>query len=219
VTTYDAILRTVAAHVPGPRSGARAVVVAVDGVDGVGKSTFADGLAAVLRAGGRSAVTVRADDFLNPRSVRYARGRDSAEGFWRDSYDHAVLRRDVVDAARGRGSYRPAAHDLAADCPVAVPDVALPDGAVVVIDGCFLLDDHWTGAWDLSVLLTAPFAVSVARMAARDGGPSHPDDPAVRRYVEGQRLYQAHARPHERADLVVDLTDLSAPLLVGDRFS
>jgi len=46
-------------------------------------------------------------------------------------------------------------------------------GTVLVLDGLFLHRDELVGVWDLSVFLQAPFAVSVARMAARDG--SNPD--------------------------------------------
>jgi uridine kinase len=51
-------------------------------------------------------------------------------------------------------------------------------------------------------------------MAARDGGPADPTDPANRRYVDGQRLYLAACAPRERATVVVDNTDLAAPKLL-----
>jgi uridine kinase len=36
----------------------------------------------------------------------------------------------------------------------------------------------------------------------------------VARYVEGQRLYFDACRPWERADMVIDATDLDAPRLI-----
>lgn len=72
------LLAAVAARVPAPPHCVR---VAVDGVDGVGKSTFAAQLAAALRARGRPVVQVSADGFLHRRAVRHARGRDSPDGF------------------------------------------------------------------------------------------------------------------------------------------
>lgn len=72
------------------RRGARRI--AVDGVDGAGKTVFADELAAAM---GDTPVRVHADDHLNPPEVRYARGRDDPEGFWLDSYDHDALRSAV----------------------------------------------------------------------------------------------------------------------------
>jgi uridine kinase len=48
--------------------GDRRVLVAVDGVDGAGKTTFADALLALLA---RPVVRASADDFLHRREVRY----------------------------------------------------------------------------------------------------------------------------------------------------
>lgn len=78
--------------------------VAVDGVDGVGKTTFAAELAALLRARGRAAVQVSADDFLHCRAVRHRRGRDSPAGFWLDSYADVVI--DHSDVTRPGSSTR-----------------------------------------------------------------------------------------------------------------
>jgi uridine kinase len=43
--------------------------VAIDGVDGFGKSTFVDQLSASLRAVGRAVVRVSVDNFHYPRAV------------------------------------------------------------------------------------------------------------------------------------------------------
>lgn len=48
----------------------RPTLVAVDGVDGSGKTTFAEGLATAYTDRGRAVHVVHMDDFLNPRSVR-----------------------------------------------------------------------------------------------------------------------------------------------------
>lgn len=194
----------------------RCVRVAVDGVDGVGKTTFAGELAAALTARGRTAVQVSADGFHHPRAVRHRRGRDSAEGFWRDSFDHAALVREVLEPFGPGGSrrYRPAVHDLGTDQPLDLPWRTAAAGTVLVVDGLFLHRDELAGHWDLSVFLDAPFEVTVARMAGRDGSHPDPAHPSVARYVGGQRLYFAACAPRERADVVVDNRDLARPVLV-----
>ena len=211
----DGLLGFVAEQVPAAR-GADCVLVAVDGVDGAGKTVFADELAARLRAAGRAALRVSADDFHTPKAIRHRRGRDSPVGFWLDSYDYPALRERVL-VPLGRGGsrrFRRASHDLATDEYVRPPVEQAPPGAVVVIDGLFLHRDELAGGWDLSIFLRVPFAVSVARMAARDGTDPDPEHPSVRRYVEGQRRYFAACAPEERADLVVDNSDLAAPVLI-----
>ncbi|MEU7976281.1 uridine kinase [Micromonospora sp. NPDC049089] len=190
--------------------------MAVDGVDGVGKSTFAGELAALLRGRGRPVVHVSADDFHHRRAVRHRRGRDSPEGFWLDSYDYEALVHNVLEPFGPEGSrrYRPAAHDLRTDEILDLEWRTAAPGTVLIVDGLFLHRDELVECWDFSVFVDAPFAVTVARMARRDG--SHPDPyhPSLGRYVGGQRLYFAACAPHERADVVIDNRDVTRPALV-----
>jgi uridine kinase len=69
----------------------------VDGIDGAGKTTFADELAAVLRDRGHAVIRALVDGFHNPREVRYRRGRRSAVGYYLDSFDYDRLRRVLLD--------------------------------------------------------------------------------------------------------------------------
>jgi hypothetical protein len=54
--------------------------IAIDGVDGAGKTTFADELAFALLKSGRPIIRASTDDFHNPRAARYRRGKRSPEG-------------------------------------------------------------------------------------------------------------------------------------------
>lgn len=74
--------------------------VAVDGVDGSGKTSFAANL--VFEIQNRPVIVIHADDFLNPSPVRHARGRASPEGFWEDTYNYRYVggQRLYFDAAR-----------------------------------------------------------------------------------------------------------------------
>jgi uridine kinase len=75
----------------------RAIRIGIDGVDGAGKTIFADQLAAVLDGAGSPVVRVSLDGFHRPRRVRYRRGRTSPEGCWLDSFDYAQFRAEVLD--------------------------------------------------------------------------------------------------------------------------
>lgn len=207
------VLDEVAARVP----YGEGVRVGVDGVDGAGKTVFADQLADRLRARGREVVRVSADDFHHVRAVRWRRGRDSAQGFFLDAYDLAALRERVLEplGPGGNRRYRSACHDLATDQPLDPPAQLAPPGAVLVLDGLFLHRAELADCWSLSVFLQVRFAVSVARMAGRDGGSADPDDASVARYVQGQRHYLSTCVPQERADLVVEHDDVDAPVLGG----
>ena len=206
------LLRRVAALVP-VCAGVR---VGVDGVDGSGKTMFADELAGALRDAGRPVVRISVDDFHNPRAIRYRQGRDSPEGYWLDAFDYARLRTDVLEPLAPGGSrrYRPASHDLAGDRVLRPAAEVAPPDAVLVVDGVFLHRDELAGVWDFSVFLDVPFDVTVQRMAVRDGSPPDPGHPSLRRYVEAQQLYLSTCRPRQRASVVVDNAVLDAPRLV-----
>lgn len=193
--------------------GSGFALAAVDGVDGSGKSTFADAFADELRRQGRAVVLIRADDFHHLREVRYRRGRDSPEGFWLDSYDYESLERDVLEpfGPDGDGRYRAAAIDLSRDCRVNSPLRTARPGTVAVVEGLFLHRDELAHRWDYSVFLDVPFELTAARMAARDGTPADPKHPEMRRYVEGQRLYFRACAPWARADLIIDNSDAQWP--------
>ncbi|MDQ3155627.1 MAG: uridine kinase [Actinomycetota bacterium] len=159
--------------------------VGIDGVDGAGKTTFADKLGSELRSQECRIQRLRADDFLNPPEVRHRLGRDSPEGFWLDSYD---------------------LHALASA-------VAQPREAVLIVDGLFLHRDELVDLWDLSVFLDVPFGLSTARVAKRDGTEPDPEHESQRRYVEGQKIYFRECSPLTRATLVIDNSDLERPQL------
>jgi uridine kinase len=202
------------------RYAAGRVVVAVDGLDGAGKTVFADGLAEVFAEAGSAVFRASIDGFHRPRAERYARGRRSPEGFYRDSYDYPTFRRVLLDPFRdgaqtaGTTGFQLAAFDVARDAPVESQWVTAPRDAVLVIDGIFLHRPELQDLWDWSIWLDVPFETAYARMALRDGSDPDPDAPANARYRQGQQLYLDEARPRAAASVIVDNADLAHPRIV-----
>jgi uridine kinase len=200
-----------------PRPGLGRQLVGVDGVDGAGKTIFAQAWVEMLEATGVSAHRVGLDGFLAPRAVRHRRGRTSPEGFYLDSYDLRAFVEAVVVPLRPGGSGRitPARYDVSIEAPVDPEPLDIPVGGVVVVDGMFLHRGELHDLWDYSVFLDVPFAETCRRMAVRDGGPADPQHPANARYVGGQRIYLATDDPIGRADAVVNNTDPARPTIRG----
>lgn len=195
---------------PAPREDAN-VIIGVDGVDGAGKTQFARDLMRQLEKD-RLVVTLSIDGFHDVRARRYRRGRSSAEGFWLDSYDYDSFRRNVIEPFReGAGTYLAAAHDVDSDRVLTSPRLAVPRGVTLIVDGIFLQREELADVWDATIFLDVPFAVSVARMAERDGGSADPDAHSHARYVGGQRLYLERCRPVASATILVDYADLMNP--------
>lgn len=194
--------------------GTEGRIVAVDGVDGSGKTSFAANLAAEVHH--RPVVIIHVDDFLNPSRVRHARGRHSPEGFWKDTYNYSALHQYVLTplGPEGDGWYSPASYDPVTDQPAPAGFLYAPPEALVLVEGMFLHRDELAASWDASVYLEAPFTVTAARMAVRDGTNPDPEHPTMHRYVHGQRLYFEAARPWERATFVVDNSDFTTPKVI-----
>jgi uridine kinase len=203
------------------QSPAGRVIVAVDGLDGAGKTVFADGLAEVFAETGDAVFRAGIDGFHRPRIERYARGRRSPEGFYLDSYDYPTFRRVLIDPFRDGAQtaaatgFQLAAFDVVRDAPVESQWVTAPLDAVLVVDGIFLNRPQLRDLWDWSIWLDVPFEMAFARMALRDGSDPDPDAPANARYRQGQELYLNEARPREAASVIVDNTDLARPRIVG----
>ena len=197
------------------------VIVAIDGLDGAGKTVFADGLAEVFAETGDAVFRAGIDGFHRPRAERYLRGRRSPEGFYQDSYDYATFRRVLIDPFRDGAQtaattgFQLAAFDVARDAPVESQWVTAPLDAVLVVDGIFLNRPELQDLWDWSVWLDVPFDVAYARMALRDGSDPDPDAPSNARYRQGQEIYLNEAHPRAAASVIVDNTDLAHPRIVG----
>lgn len=135
--------------------------VAIDGVDGVAKTTFGDLLAEALRSAGREVIRSSVDGFHNPRSIRYRLGR-TPEGFYRDSYDYQGLTRNLLDPLSEGGSlsYRSEIFDHVSDSAVDTPVHRAAVGSVFVFDGLFLhrpeLRAYWVGSRPRRTLRSGP---------------------------------------------------------------
>ncbi len=200
------------------------VIIAVDGIDGAGKTTFAVGLAEVFSEDGSAVFRASIDGFHRPRTDRYARGLESAEGFYRDSYDYATFRRVLIDPFRDGSQtsattgFHHAEFDVARDAPLETQWVTGPRDAVLVVDGIFLERPELRGLWNWSVWLDVPVDVAFQRRAARDG--TDPDflAPSNARYHRGQELYLREADPRTTAQAIIDNTDPDHPRRVYQDF-
>jgi uridine kinase len=195
------------------------VRVGIDGVCGVGKSTFADQVANRIAALGRTVVRLDSDGFHHVRSIRYRQGRESARGYYEDAYDFDSLRDLTLIplGANGSRKYATRVHDLTTDDRVRNWAMA-PVDAIVLFDATFLQRDHLRDYWDQVIYLDASIKRAQARGVARDaealGG--HDDAAAAyeKRYMAACRIYLAEQNPRERASIVIEHDDPAQPTLI-----
>lgn len=197
----------------------RIVRVAIDGVDGAGKTTFANELAGAIIAVGRPVIRASVDGFHNQRAIRYVKGKQSPVGFFEDSYNYALLKQYLLDplSPGGNRRYCIAAFDHVTDNAVPLVEQEAPENSILLLDGIFLHRPELRSYWDASIFLRVNFSISVARNAIRDGASPDPTDGSNRRYVEGQRIYLSKCSPENAATMVIDNNDLAAPAIVAKR--
>jgi uridine kinase len=208
----SALLETLAERIVGVTCP-HPVRVAIDGVDGVGKTVLADELAETLSGCGRGVIRASVDGFHNPRDIRYRLGRNSPEGFFQDSFNYVALTTFLLAPLGPGGSrrYRRSVFDHRIDSETAAPVETAADNAILLLDGVFLHRPELVSHWDFSVFLDAPFAVTIPRAASRDGGSPDVAAPENRRYVEGQRIYLESCQPRLLATVVINNEDLASP--------
>jgi uridine kinase len=195
------------------------VRVAIDGPDAAGKTILADELAPLLERSGRPVVRASVDGFHRSRAERFARGPESPEGYFLDSFDYPALRAALLDplGPGGNRQYHRRVFDFRTDTPVATPMETAPANTILVVDGVFLLRRELIDLWEFSVFVAVTFAETQRRAAARDAALLGSEE-AVRhryavRYIPGQQLYFRQARPQTKADVVIDNGDTDRPSL------
>lgn len=182
-------------------------LLAVDGIDGAGKTMFADSLAERLEREGQATARASIDGFFRPRAERYALGRDSAEGYYRDSFDYDVFRRYLIEPFKLAGSagFVTAVFDHRADAPLGLRWETTQPDSTLIVDGIFLNRPELRGLWNYSIWLDVPSEVAEARLLERDGIAGR------ERYRGAQALYLADADPRGAATAIIDNADVASP--------
>jgi hypothetical protein len=160
-------------------------------LDGHGSGELSDRLVPGLVAAGRVPLQVRATDFLRPAGERYTWGREDEQSLRTSWLDAEALHREVLDRAT-RGSYLPALWDAERDRSARRSAEPVPERAVLLVDGTFLLGRG----------LPAEVAVHVALSSAA----------LTRRGVPAWQLpaftaYDEQVRPGDSCDVLVRAED------------
>lgn len=193
------------------------VRVAIDGVDGAGKTVFGDELSHSLEPSIRQVIRASVDSFHNPRSTRYKLGASSPQGFFRDSYNYAALAACLLRPLSPRGTrhFHRAAFDHRTDKAILSAEEYAESNAILIFDGIFLHRPELKAHWDFSIFLDVDFGISIPRGAQRGEGSPDPSAPSNRRYVEGQKIYLSECNPKVHASIVVNNEDLENPYIVS----
>ena len=118
----------------------------------------------------------------------------------------------------GSGLYVPAVFDFRTDTHVEAELAQAPDNAILLFDGVMLLREELHDYWDYCIHVHVETETSAHRTGHRDadqhGSVESAREKYLGRYMPGQQHYTKHARPHQRADVVVVNDDPQAPELL-----
>ncbi len=167
-----------------------ALIVAIDGVDGSGKSQLAAALAAALSADGHPVTTVHVDDFRRPLELSGLERQAETDAYYDRYYDFAAVGDALASAARA---------------------------GTVILEGVMLLraglpPDSWL------IVLEVTVEEARRRILARDQAKGRSPEEVSRRiehrYFPAQARYRAVHDPVGRAHALIDNEDWRRPRLL-----
>lgn len=187
------------------------LIVTVDGIDGSGKSTFADRLAAGLADAGLEPCVLRIVDFRRP--VDWGAG-DEAALYYDRYFDLAAVAAVAAGFAAGSAALTLPTFDGLAGVPGQGRTVTAGPTAALLVEGVFIRRVPWPEpAWH--IYLEVPFEKGETRVLARDvargRAPGEVDRRWRMRYRPAQERYLEACRPAQHADVVLENSRPEAP--------
>ena len=191
------------------------ILVGIDGVDASGKTTLAEELVNELKGSGRPIIRASIDGFHNPKSIRYTKGENSPEGYYFDSFNHKAIAEMLLDPlSSGKLQYKTAVFDYRTDSKVVLPDQTAKNNSILIMEGIFLFRPELVNYWDIKLFVDVDFKITVKRAVNRAaerkyiGAEQEILDKYEKRYIPGQQLYFEQAQPKEKADIVIDNSEI-----------
>lgn len=166
-------------------------IIAVDGTDDSGRTSFADDLAEVFAEREHPVFRASLHYFRLPRATQEEFGPDTAERRYRHGYDYDALRRVLIAPFKLGGSAAFVTQQLDPDRGTWIEPTWLsaPADATLIIDGEFVNRAELRDVWNWSLLV--------------EGTPDNASD--------AERIYRAEETPTGRAAVVIDNRDPEHP--------
>ncbi len=190
------------------------VRIAINGIEGTGKTVMAKKLTEYLNSENIKAIQVSIDGFHFNKEVRYKQGRDSAKGYYEDSYDEIAFVEKVLKSSQAEfPNYTIATHDLETDEYLNLEPIELENNTVLVTDGAYLFKPNYRNHWDLKIYLKTSFEIAMKRGIERDknslGGIELTKEKYEKRYHKSSRMYLNENEPEKIADIIIDNSDFN----------
>jgi uridine kinase len=207
VVDIDEAVQLILARVPARRG---AVLVALSGIDGSGKTTLAATAAKTLEGHGVRTALIALDAWHTPWAVRY-NATDPGRHFYRHAFRFDEFFGRLVDPLRRRRSLTLTLDLIRLADDAWVPhSYAFADVDVILLEGIFLLRRSLRRRYDLAFWVECSFDTALRRALARNQ--EHRPEAQLREdyeriYFAAQQYHIARDAPAASADGVIDNDD------------
>ncbi|MGW1676444.1 uridine kinase [Saccharopolyspora sp. NPDC002376] len=195
------------------------LLVGIDGFTAAGKTSFGHELAAWISAAGRPVLRATLDDFKNPWRDRHLYDRESGEGYYRNAYDYASVKRLLLAPCRTAGT---ASAALCSIDPLTQRDhsselTPIDADAVLIVDGVFAFRPEIDEYWDFRIWLQVDEELSVRRGGERDQNWAGSEAESIHRnrYLVAERIYLREVDPLPKMNTIIDNSDFAHPHVVA----
>jgi HAD superfamily hydrolase (TIGR01549 family) len=188
----------------------KAFVIGINGIDGSGKTKFAESLEKFLISRNYETQAIHLDDFHNPRALRYA-GEDQVENYYNRSFNISLViekllaplhRKSTISTKLTLLDWRTDKYDIERE-------YRFNQNTIVIFEGVFLFRKEFAPYIDYKLFLDIPFEESKRRAIVRD--PKAVIKKYDDKYLPAQAKYLQEYPPRQVADMVIDNTDWEQP--------
>ena len=194
--------------------------VGVSGITASGKTTFANELAEEIKKRGLPVTRASIDDFYNPRVIRYAKGKESARGYYEDAHDYTAFKERLLMPLGPNGNlqYETISHNLITDMSVHNEPLLATQNMILIVDGTFLLKKDVAYLFDYKIFVDTNFEIARKRGAKREteafGSYEEAEKIFLNRYHAACKLYIDEHNPKECANVIFKNSDLGNPEVI-----
>jgi uridine kinase len=194
------------------KTKSKVIRVAINGIEGTGKTTLTEKLTYYLNSNEINAIHITIDGFHNTKQIRYKQGRDSAKGYYEDSYNEiAFTEKVLLSSQEEKPHYTKAVHNLETDEILAIPSAPITNKSIILTDGAYLFKSIYRKHWDLKIYLKTDFETAQKRGVKRDtlllGGVEETKNKYQKRYHKASKIYLTENKVAKIADIIIDNTN------------